>query len=651
MEEISSMNDVLGEIEAILKSDTRLVTNDGVLLKNRVQELANKFDAELISLLLSSEISKQLFFLHLPGTYVFDKDRFVSFISNKTFLPDSYTSYKNKVGLVDGKSFVASSGSVVLSWPYKDCVLEGGQAQEAAPRNEIFWNKTIAPSEIDRLLEPKVFTNASRYLAGNKSELGAIGQKESFVIKGNNLLTLHSLHRRFGGKVNLIYIDPPYNTGGSGDTFSYNNTFKHSTWYTFMKNRLEVSRELLADNGFIAIAIDHFELCYLGVLADEIFGRENRIGIVSVVHKPEGRNQEKFFATSNEFMLVYAKDKAKANFNNVVLSEEKLAEYNESDERGTYKIMNYLRSGGGDDNLRARKPSFWYPVYVSRDNAIISTSKFANAVEVWPVTAGGQERTWKTKADTLSEMINEGRILARNDANGVLQIFEKYYSDEKGQLIKTHWIDTRYNAINHGTKVVEELIGSKEFSYPKSVFLVQDVVKIMCPKDGIVLDFFGGSGTTAHAVLDLNAADGGSRTFILCEQMDYVESVTLKRLQQVATNNRAGDFIYMELASWNEVWMRKIAESKDAETLTKIWLQMQTSAFLSSRIDPNAIDENSSSFESLSVVHQKMFLMECLELNHLYVNYSEMEDSTYSISTRDLEFNNAFYEDLEYPLT
>jgi adenine-specific DNA-methyltransferase len=641
------MNDILSQIEELLRSDERLTTDDGILLKNKVHELANKSDVNLIRLLLSNEKSKQLFFQDLTDTYVFDKEAFIRFVSNKNFLPDSYTSYKNKVGLADGSTFIANMGSVVLSWPYKDCVLEGGQVQESAPRNEVFWNRTIAPSEIERLLEPKTFTSISRYSAGKEVKVGAIGKSDSFVIKGNNLLTLHSLSKRYHRKIDLIYIDPPYNTGGSGDTFSYNNTFKHSTWYTFMKNRLDISRELLADSGFIAIAIDHFELCYLGVLADEIFGRENRIGIVSVVHKPEGRNQEKFFATSNEFMLVYAKDKSKANFNSVVLSDEKLAEYNEADERGRYKLMNYLRSGGGDDNLRTRKPNFWYPIYVSGDNSKISTKTFAGATEVWPVTTAGQERTWKTKADTLSEMIDEGRILARVDLNGVCQVFEKYYSDEKGQLVKTHWIDTRYNAINHGTKVVEELIGSKEFSYPKSVFLVQDVVKIMCPKDGIVLDYFGGSGTTAQAVLDLNAADGGSRTFILCEQMDYVESVTLKRLRQVATNNRAGDFIYMELASWNERWVRKIAEAKNAEALAKIWSQMESSAFLSSRIDPKSIDINSSNFESLSITHQKMFLMECLELNHLYLNYYDIEDSTYDVSKTDLEFNNSFYTNIE----
>ena len=225
------MNDTYKEIETLLRSDKRLTTDDGVLLKNIVQELANKLDVDLIKLLLSTEKSKHLFFRDLTDTYVFDKDTFIRFVSNKNFLPDSYTSYKNKIGLADGNTLIANTGNIVLSWPYKDCVLEGGQDQESAPRNEVFWNKTIAADEIDRLLEPKAFTGISRFSAGKEVQLGVIAKQDSFVIKGNNLLTLHSLSKRFGHKINLIYIDPPYNTGGSGDTFSYNNTFKHSKWH------------------------------------------------------------------------------------------------------------------------------------------------------------------------------------------------------------------------------------------------------------------------------------------------------------------------------------------------------------------------------------------------------------------------------------
>ena len=162
---------------------------------------------------------------------------------------------------------------MVLAWPYKDCVLEGGQTKEDQKRDEIFWNETLAPDEIDRLLAPKVFTNFKKYDKNGEHALSGKEKidfsKENLIIKGNNLLALHSLYKRFAGQVKLIYIDPPYNTGS--DSFQYNDNFNHSTWLTFMKNRLEVAKDLLSTGGIIFIQIDIREQPYLKVLCDEIF--------------------------------------------------------------------------------------------------------------------------------------------------------------------------------------------------------------------------------------------------------------------------------------------------------------------------------------------------------------------------------------------
>ena len=642
------MKNIFEQLTDLLKKDERLVSRDGVLLKNQTQELARKNDPELIKLLLSDKETKQHFFFEVEKTLIFDKEKFIRFISNKQFLPDSYTAFKNKVGLTAGDKYLSESKEVVLAWPYKDCVLEGGMTKEDQKRDEIFYNETLAPDDINRLLDAKVFTNFKRIdkkgehkLDGfNRDEKGII--KDNLIIKGNNLLALASLKKEFAGKVKLIYIDPPYNTGGSGDTFYYNNTFKHSAWYVFIQNRLEIAKSLLKDDGFIAIAIDHFELYYLGIIADEIFGRENKIGIVSVVHKPEGRNQEKFFATSNEFMLVYAKNKTIANFNTVVLSEDKIGEFNKSDEKGLYKLNNFLRSGGGDDNLRKNKPTFYYPIYVSNNLSKISLETFPGANIIYPITNSGQERTWKTKSNTFKKLLEDGYIVAQKEKNGI-QIFEKYYAEEKGQLIKTHWIDKRYNAINQGTKIVEDLLGSKEFSYPKSVFLVQDVVKLMSDKDGIVLDFFAGSGTTAQAVLDQNKKDNGTRKFIICEQLDYIETVTTKRIKKVIENNGEGEFVYMELARWNEEWIEKIEKAKTEKELIKLWGEMKETAFLSYKVDPKSIDANVKDFADLSLANQKKFLIECLDKNQLYINLSEVDDTEYGLKKDDKALNADFY--------
>jgi len=264
------------------------------------------------------------------------------FVSNKKFLPDCYTAFKNKIGLTLGDDYLSEKKEVVLSWPYKDCVLEGGMTREDQKRNEIFWKETLAPDEISRLFDPKVVTNAKRIdkqdehpllsLRGDDSrrsnpvfrtdENGNI--KDNLIIKGNNLLALHSLKKRFAGKVKLIYIDPPYNTGN--DSFRYNDSFNHSSWLTFMKNRLEVARELLREDGVIFISIDDNEQAYLKVLCDGIFRRETFIA--SMPWKGRGGRQDAtHVADIHEYVLFFAKDRNKFVAGGMAKKDEKFPKF------------------------------------------------------------------------------------------------------------------------------------------------------------------------------------------------------------------------------------------------------------------------------------------------------------------------------------
>ncbi|MFQ6066646.1 MAG: site-specific DNA-methyltransferase [bacterium] len=278
------MENLLDNLKTLLQKDERLVS-EGELLKNKIIELALKLDKDLIKLLLSDKKMKGVFFADVDRALVFDKDKLVRFVSNKQFLLDSYTAFKNKIGLTLGDDYLSEKKEVVLSWPYKDCVLEGGMTKEDQKRDEIFWNEILAPDEISRLLDPKVFINAKRIdkngehkLEGFRTdETGDI--KDNLIIKGNNLLVLHSLKKRFAGKVKLIYIDPLYNR--DVDTF-YNDSFKHSSWLTFMENRLKVAKELLCNGGVIFIQIDDVEQAYLEVLCDEIFDRGEFVNCIAV---------------------------------------------------------------------------------------------------------------------------------------------------------------------------------------------------------------------------------------------------------------------------------------------------------------------------------------------------------------------------------
>ncbi len=260
------------ELEQLLaQNDTFMV--EGVLNKNKLAELARQYNPELLNILMSNDkISNHFFSILDTGVLVFKKDVFLQFLNNKEFLPDSFTAYKTKIGLAIGDKYLSENQEVVLNFPYKDCVLEGGQTKDDAKRQEIFFNETLAPTEINRLLDDKVLTNFKRYDETGEHEVEVLNDTDNLIIKGNNLIALHSLKKRFAGKIKLIYIDPPYNTGN--DSFQYNDNFNHSTWLTFMKNRLEVARELLSEDGLIFVHLDYNEAHYFKVLMDSIFGQD-----------------------------------------------------------------------------------------------------------------------------------------------------------------------------------------------------------------------------------------------------------------------------------------------------------------------------------------------------------------------------------------
>ena len=272
-------------LETQLRKEPNYVTDSGELKKWVIINKAQNYDAEIIALLLDNKELKTKFFIDIKGVLVFNQSLFIQFLEQKNYLNDSYTAYKNKVGLnIDGK-YLKQRNEVALVWPFKDCVLEGGLSREEEKREEIFFNETLAQDEINQLLEPKVFTNSKIYSAEGEKTLGKFNRNEkgiitdNIIVKGNNLLALHTLKEEFAGQVKLIYIDPPYNR--DADAF-YNDNFKNSTWLTFMKNRLEIAKELLIDDGFFFIQIDDYQLGYLKILCDEVFNRENAVNIIAV---------------------------------------------------------------------------------------------------------------------------------------------------------------------------------------------------------------------------------------------------------------------------------------------------------------------------------------------------------------------------------
>jgi len=562
----------------------------------------------------------------------------------------NYTKYGNKIGLYSNSNgtYIYNDNNVVINFPFKDAILEAGMTTEDTEREERFLHQELDNKDIDTLQEPKVLTDF-RYIdrdvekeLTNTSDIDFFDDEgnlnQNLIIKGNNLLALYTLRERMYNKVKLIYIDPPYNSKGA--SFSYNNTFNHSSWLTFMKNRLEVAKELLKEEGFIAITIDHSELFYLGVLSDEIFGRENRVGIVTIVHKPEGRNQEKFFGTSNEFMLVYAKNKEMANFNNVVLDPELAKKYNLSDDTGNYRLQNFIRLTDGQLALRKVRPKFWYPIYVNPASLEVSAYKADGYETVYPITKAGIEMSWKALPDTLNKSITQGNIIAEKDDNGEITILEKI---RESQVIKTHWVRKEYNAIQYGTKVLNDILGKNVFAFPKSIYAIEDVLKLMTSDQDIVLDFFSGSGTTGHATLMLNSKDGGNRKFILIEQMDYIESVTKERLLRVIkTDYHNESFVFLALKKYNQEYLDSIMKATSLSELRDLYVDMRNNAFLKFWFDHNEFEKDEN-FNKLDIDQRKQKLIGVLDENQLYLNYADMNDSRHNVTADEKKLTNNFY--------
>lgn len=620
------MQNLLNDLTNALARDERL-TADGKLLKNKVVELALAMEPSLLGLLLAEPSIKRHFFADVGGTLVFDKDSFQRFVSNKQFLPDSYTAYKNKVGLAQNGEFVRQQKEVVLVWPYKDCVLEGGQDKEDAKRTEIFWNETLAPDHIDRLLAPKALSGFKRFEPKGEQKVKSVSIDDNLIIKGNNLLALHTLKATYAGKVKAIYIDPPYNPDSKANTFCYNNSFNRSTWLTFIQNRLAVARELLRQDGVLIVAIDENEQAHLGVLLKDMFP-QHEVHCITIVHNPRGIQGTNFSYTHEYAFFVIPKNRKSIG--------------NRKIEQKDIQWRN-LRDNGGE-SLRTDAKTCFYPIVVEDGEVTgfgevvpngthpkAQTVKSGNKYLVYPIDPEGIERKWRYAQQSVPEV--KHLLRAKKTKNG--------YEIEIGKdfgTYRTVWIDPRYDANEYGTKLVKSLVPGCKFDFPKSLYNVYDCLYAVVAndKDAIVLDFFGGSGTTAHAVLALNKEDGGNRKFILCEQMHYVDTVTVPRVRKVIQKDGSGSFVYAELHKANEYYMEQIQNAETTEQLAAVWESMQKNAFLSYRLNPSAAADL---FEKLTLKQQRQFLIESLDKNMLYVPLTEIDDKEFDIDKQSRELS------------
>jgi adenine-specific DNA-methyltransferase len=368
------------------------------------------------------------------------------------------------------------------------------------------------------------------------------------LIEGDNFHSLSVLNYTHENSIDVIYIDPPFNTGSTA--WVYNNkyvdkedAFKHSKWVNMMWNRLSISRNLLKPTGILICAIDDYEIQNLRHLLDKIFHEKNRLGTITVVHNPGGRQDDKFIATAHEYMLIYAKDAQQAVVKYLGISDKKLREYVFKDEFGKYKLREFMRSGS--NSRRQDRPNMWYPIYINPDTLKFDITEFEGSVEVLPIDSEGIERVWRWGKNTLLKR-KEKYIEVHKNGDSITFFVKERKDDNKGDKPKTIWNKSEYSAAN-GTNELKRIVGLEEegeklFDYPKSPFLIKDILKITSNQDSIILDYFAGSGTTGQAVMDLNAEDEGSRQFILCTNNE----IGPKRLKKLKDRGLTREQLKME---------------------------------------------------------------------------------------------------------
>ena len=600
-------------IDTLLKLK-KYVSEDGKLLKANVYEDIINMDKDLLFVLISNPKIKERFFQEVNETLIFDKQKFAWFIESKEFLANSYTRYINKIGLTKNEEFISKSNDVVLNFPYKDCVLQGVQNKEDQKNNEIFHNEIIASDEITRMLNPKILTNAKRYTKNGIEKNIIFNDNDNLIIKGNNLIVLSSLLKRYGEKIKCIYIDPPYNTGS--DSFKYNDKFNHSAWLTFMKNRLELAKKLLSNDGFIFVQIDDNEQAYLKVLMDEIFGREKFIGTIVYRRRKSQANLSKNLSIIHEYILIYKKSEL-ATLNNILNNTDSKDYKNpDNDIRGAYKTMPCTNKGGS----------------------------------LYTITSPtGKKITdeWRFKEDTFYELLNDNRIVFPKKGEGKPR-YKLFLSEKnlKGVIVNSWWDDVATN--QDANKDLKELFGKNVFDYPKSEDLIKKIIEISTKENDTVLDYHLGSGTTCAVAHKMG------RRYIGIEQMNYVEDISVKRLSKVIEGEQTGiskavnwkgggSFVYCELLENANLIINKInlaTENNILEVKEEVYSDERIIPYVT-REELKKADEN---FRCLSLEEKKMALINIVDKNKLYVNYSDIEDETFEITENDKKFSESFYK-------
>lgn len=653
--------------EVVESFDERYVV-EGLLKKDVIITDIDNYKPDLVEKILTNPILNEAFTEDIAGATILKINDIIQMLEVDEYWSNSCTRYINKIGLTTNNRYLDEVTDVVINFPYKDGILKAGMTKDDVPKKdaeESFLNEIVAREEIDVLLDKKILKNVKKCSQDGFFETSEIQETDNLIIKGNNLLSLYSLKERLkkmNKSVKLIYIDPPYYfiKEKKEDTFPYNSNFKLSTWLTFMKNRLEIARDLLSDDGAIFVQINDDGVGELHVLLKEVFKKENFINKITVKTKsPSG------FASVNpgvfetaEYILSFAKDKAQWKYNPQFVRSEYDKNYkfyitNKDENFSNWKIENigeYVAKKQGYENKRKAYKELGQVFF---DN-LVADFALQNSDSVFRETPINDNASAvlidlrdksKSEAETIFFQPREDNYDVYVKNGQELTFYSKKIREIDGERVPSIqlsniWTDIPYEGIAKEGGV--KLKGGK-----KPEKLLRRIIELATDEGDLVLDYHLGSGTTAAVAHKLN------RQYIGFEQLDYGENDSVARLERVVQGENSGiskmvkwsgggSFIYAELMDKNSIFIDSVLNSKNPDELKTIFDDMKFTLDFDFRVD---LLEVSKSIWNEDFDTQKKILVKIIDKNQLYYNYSEIEDTMIQsqLSESDITFNKSFY--------
>lgn len=655
------------------------------LNRSQISDDLRAYNEDLLSKLFEIDFIKKNYLKNIAGQYLFQIDQLEEAILYDDYWDTSYTKYENRVGLTSNGKFIKDNQDVVLDFPFKDCVLTASMTKEDSKNgyDDAFLNEVIEKDEIDRLFDKKILNNAKRYDVNGETNADYFdSKKDNLIIKGNNLLALHTLADIYANKVKLIYIDPPYNTGS--DSFAYNDNFNHSSWLTFMKNRLEVAKNLLSSDGMIFVQTDDKEHAYLKVLMDSIFENKYLNTLVIKAKSSSGASgggEDKKFKKNVEFILVYANPEAKLNIqkrafllNDYIQKRKdegkKFAYDSVLVNKGTMKKIDEILDGRGKkiELFDVRDYEIKSVSALAKEESISEKEVYIKYLDRIFTTENAQTsirgRVRKAINDfgyTIARYIpisgkNKGKLTDVGfigEKKRLVSFLSSTTYVEGGQIYKTEKAGTLWDDISWSSIKNEGEIEFPNGKKPEK--LLQRIISSATLKNDVVVDFFMGSASTQATALKMG------RRFVGVEQIDSQIDTSIRRLNNVIFGEQSGiskncnwqgggSFVYAELMPKNMSYLQDLISAKTFDEMHEIYKRMlsgigesQEAANISFKADLHKIEWDT---DKVRFEDQKRLLIKLLDKNDLYYNYSEIDDKNVQklLSNSDYQFNKSFYE-------